>query len=111
MKRTLLLEARALIESGEERLICFAIDRAIRLRCAQGQEYDDLLRTRDVLRAQIYTSLSGHATLGAWVLAELGFDLWDIEDLPQPYRTICTKASAGQQMRLAWIDRMLEDLQ
>jgi hypothetical protein len=112
IRLAILQEVRGLIECGEERLLCFALNRVLcRLRYHDRYgEATNLVRAEvGRLQAEITKDIEDHATLVSWMLADMGYLDMFSSDLPEPYRALCRPSNASH-LRLAWIDRMIEDL-
>lgn len=91
MNLAILQLARQLIDSGMNMYICTAIS-------AAGEQLRQEAVASKMIE-QIDQAISGHAVLEAWVVAESGM----------PSNEIFGHATWHHQMRLAWLDKLIEE--
>lgn len=96
-----LCRVREHIRSGDERYICFSLQRVRTF-------YPALLRACLDVERQIRIGLEGHMSLQTWLVKQLFESTWAV-DLPQPYRTAYQHNDGFMHTaRLAWLDRLLD---
>jgi hypothetical protein len=109
VRRLLLEGARVAIQAGSPSYICPTLVLAFnRTRPHPVGEHNTLHYLRSEIRGTLYP----FGDLDSWLRNQLGLGHLRWADLPKPYDQLANSRSPlGKQIRLAWIDRMLEDLQ
>jgi hypothetical protein len=93
----LLKVARKRVAAGRDEFICHAIDSVADSDTCQIKDY-------------ISDQIDGYCSMSSWLAAQLGLGpCWS--DEPPPYNTIYAGDVLGQQIRLAWLDRLIDNLE
>lgn len=71
----------------------------------------DLCDAAFQLLAEIQQGISHEATLGIWLAKQLGLGHLDYRNMPEPYCNLRSSDWLAQLCRLAWIDRMIADIE